>query len=293
MERLTMAAMTQGDDKLQFPMINNLGNEVWKCKEARQTVEDAPLLGDPEKRGILMEAIGAVSYLLAGSNLLIMRHPEAIRLVKSFISILADGGSAKDVAPIAKKLADVKIDFAALAPALDLTIEEEKKKAAPAAAKQAAPAAAKAAPAAPAPKAAATPAPQAAVKAEAAVDPAAAAAAKAAAEAKAKADAEAKAAADAKAKAAAEVKAKADAEAKAAADAKAKADAEAKAASDAKDARDAEEKAIRDQRAKERKDSSAHVAAAIVTTMTAAVIQLTEQEKIIENLNRFHKRHVS
>ena len=146
MERLTMAAMTQGDDKLQFPMINNLGNEVWKCKEARQTVEDAPLLGDPERRGILMEAIGAVSYLLAGSNLLIMRHPESIRLAKSFIKILADGGSAKDVAPITKKLADVKIDFAALAPALDLTIEEEKKKAAPAAAKQAAPAAAKAAP---------------------------------------------------------------------------------------------------------------------------------------------------
>lgn len=47
MERLTMAAMTQGDDKLQLPMINNLGNEVWKCKEAKQTVEDAPELGDP------------------------------------------------------------------------------------------------------------------------------------------------------------------------------------------------------------------------------------------------------
>ncbi|MBT8346083.1 MAG: acetyl-CoA decarbonylase/synthase complex subunit delta, partial [Desulfofustis sp.] len=30
MERLSMAAMTQGDDKLQYPMINNLGNEVWK-----------------------------------------------------------------------------------------------------------------------------------------------------------------------------------------------------------------------------------------------------------------------
>ena len=289
MERLTMAAMTQGDDKLQFPMINNLGNEVWKCKEARQTVEDAPLLGDPERRGILMEAIGAVSYLLAGSNLLIMRHPESIRLAKSFIKILAEGGSAKDVAPVAKKLADVKIDFAALAPALDLTIEEEKKKAAPAAAKQAAPAAAKAAPAAAAApkKAEAAPAP-AAVKAEAAVDPAAAAAA----EAKAKADAEAKAAADAKAKAAAEAKAKADAEAKVAADAKAKADAEAKASADAKNARDAEEKAIRDQRAKERKDV-AHVAVAAAVTMTAAALQLTEQEKIIENLNRFHKRHVS
>ena len=31
MERLLMAAMAQGDEKLQYPLINNLGNEVWKC----------------------------------------------------------------------------------------------------------------------------------------------------------------------------------------------------------------------------------------------------------------------
>jgi acetyl-CoA decarbonylase/synthase complex subunit delta len=54
MERLTTAAMIQGDEKLQFPMVNNLGNEIWKCKEAKQTADQAPLLGDPEKRGIMM-----------------------------------------------------------------------------------------------------------------------------------------------------------------------------------------------------------------------------------------------
>ncbi len=75
MERLMMAALTQGDDKLQLPIINDLGNEIWKCKEAGQTVEEAPELGDPERRGILMEAVGAVTYLMAGSNILIMRHP--------------------------------------------------------------------------------------------------------------------------------------------------------------------------------------------------------------------------
>ena len=36
MERLRMAAMAQGDDKLQMPIINNLANEIWKCKEAKQ-----------------------------------------------------------------------------------------------------------------------------------------------------------------------------------------------------------------------------------------------------------------
>ncbi|MCP4693325.1 MAG: acetyl-CoA decarbonylase/synthase complex subunit delta, partial [Desulfobacterales bacterium] len=103
MERLRMAALTQGDDKLQLPLINNLGNEVWKCKEAKQTAEEAPALGDPEKRGILMEAVGAVSYLLAGSDILIMRHPEAIKLVKAYIDLVVDGGSAMDAAGIVKQ----------------------------------------------------------------------------------------------------------------------------------------------------------------------------------------------
>ncbi len=126
MERLRMAAMAQGDDKLQLPIINNLGNEIWKCKEAKLTADEAPTLGDPEKRGILMEAVGAVTYLMAGSDILIMRHPEAIRLVKAFIDLAMDGGSAADVAPIAKRLEDVNVDLAALAPAPDLTIEDEK-----------------------------------------------------------------------------------------------------------------------------------------------------------------------
>ena len=250
MERLSMAAMGQGDDKLQYPMINNLGHEVWKCKEAKQSVEDAPLLGDPERRGILMEAVGAVSYLMSGSNVLIMRHPEAIKLTKEFINSMSDGGSLMDAAPIEKRLADVDVDFGSLAPELDLTIEEEKKagpakKAAPAAAKAEAPKAA--APKAEAPKAESKPEE---VVAKAAIDPEVAAKAKAEADAKAKADAEEKAKADAGAKAAAEAKAKEDAEAKAAADAKAKDEAEKQAVLDAKATRDAEEQALREERLK-------------------------------------------
>lgn len=291
MERLRMAALAQGDDKLQLPIINNLANEVWKCKEAKQTAADAPTLGDPEKRGILMEAVGAVSYLIAGSNILIMRHPEAIRLAKAFINLVSDGGSAKDVAPISKLLADAKIDLAALAPKPDLTITEEKEKAAPV--KKEAPAAAKPAeaPKAAAPKAAA-PAPKAEVKeapkpvaeakpAEPVVDKAAEeAAAKAAAEAKAKADAAAKA------------KAEADAKAKADAEAKAKADAAAKTAADAKAKRDSEEAAIRDKRAREREERRAqqHVDEDVVVSMTAAAEQKSELQKIAERLDRIHRR---
>ena len=292
MERLAMAAMVQGDDKLQFPMVNNLGNEVWKCKEAKQPVDEAPLLGDPERRGIMMEAVGAVTYLLSGSNILIMRHPEAIRLAKDFINALADGGSLTDSAAIAKILDEAKIDFAALAPEADLTIAEEEKQAAPA--KKAAPAAKAAAPAAkaaaPAAKAAA-PAkeePKVEAKAAPAVDPEA----QAKADAEAKAQAAAKAEADAKAKADAEAKAKADAEAKAKADAEAKAQAEADAIKAEADQREEEEKALKRLRAQARKaaEEAAGSQPVAEVSMTAAAVQKTAQEKILDMLDRFHKR---
>jgi acetyl-CoA decarbonylase/synthase complex subunit delta len=290
-----MAGLTQGDDKLQLPLINNLGNEVWKCKEAKQTLEDAPTLGDPEKRGILMEAVGAVTYLMAGSNILIMRHPESVRLVKSFIDLLADGGSAKDVAPVKKMLAESKIDYAAIAPEPDLAIEEEKKAAAAPAAKKEAPKAAEAPAAA---KPAAAPAPKAEAKPAPAAPAAEAKAEVVDLEAKKKAEAEAKAKAEAevKAKAEAEVKAKADAEAKAIADAEAKkkAEADAKAKAEAQELakREADEEAIRAKRAKEREARTAgtDVAAKSAVSKTPAAEQIPTIDKMLKTLDRVHKR---
>jgi acetyl-CoA decarbonylase/synthase complex subunit delta len=302
MERIRMAALAQGDDKLQLPLINNLGNEVWKCKEAKQPADEAPLLGDPEKRAVLMEAVGAVAYLMSGSDILIMRHPESIRLVKSYIDLVYDGGMATDVAPIKKQLADVDLDLLSLAPEPDLTIAEEKeKKPAPAPkaaaappAKEAAPAAAPAQPAkkeAPAPE----PAPAAAAaapKVEAVVDDKA----KAEAEAKAKAEAEAKAKAEAEAKqkAEAEAKAKAEAEAKAKAEAEAKAKAEAAAreAAEAKAKAESELEAIRQKRAAEREALAAKRASATEeeVSKTPAAVQKSMVDKMIDNLNWIHRR---
>jgi acetyl-CoA decarbonylase/synthase complex subunit delta len=88
-ERDRMAALTQEDDKLQSPILNYVGQEVWKVKECKQSNEEAPQLGDQSKRGILMEAITAIDLLLAGSDLLIMRHPESVKYVKSIIQELA------------------------------------------------------------------------------------------------------------------------------------------------------------------------------------------------------------
>ncbi len=89
MERDRMAALTQQDERLQFPVVCNLAREVWKTKEAKMTEQEAPDLGDPKTRGIMMEAVTATILLLAGADVLIMRHPDAIKLVRSLIEDLA------------------------------------------------------------------------------------------------------------------------------------------------------------------------------------------------------------
>jgi acetyl-CoA decarbonylase/synthase complex subunit delta len=88
MERMRMAALTQQDERLQFPMICNLAREVWKTKEAKLSADEAPTMGDPEKRGILMEGVTATVLLLAGADILVMRHPEAVRLIREMIGDL-------------------------------------------------------------------------------------------------------------------------------------------------------------------------------------------------------------
>jgi len=84
MERIRIAALTQKDEKLQVPIICNLGREVWKTKEVGLPSDD--LLGDQEQRGIMMEAMTASCMMMAGGEVLIMRHPKAINMTKSLIN---------------------------------------------------------------------------------------------------------------------------------------------------------------------------------------------------------------
>ncbi len=108
MERIRQAALTQDDDKLQCPFMSNLADEVWKCKEAKLPTDAK--MGDAVIRGVLMEAITAVTLLTAGAELLVMRHPEAIRRVREYIAEL--GGFAPP-APARAKAAPVKKESAA------------------------------------------------------------------------------------------------------------------------------------------------------------------------------------
>ena len=89
MERMRMAGLTQQDEKLQCPIICNIGKEVWKTKETKISEAENPKMGNAKKRGILMEAISAMTLLMAGADVLIMRHPESIKLIREMIAELS------------------------------------------------------------------------------------------------------------------------------------------------------------------------------------------------------------
>jgi acetyl-CoA decarbonylase/synthase complex subunit delta len=306
MERIRMAALTQEDDKLQIPMINNIGNEVWKTKEAGQGVDEAPTLGDPEKRPILMEAVAAVCYLMAGSDTVILRHPESVKLVRSYINLMTKGGSALDVAGISKKLETIEADLLALSPAPKLDFEgavaapkvekadeEKPKKKAAEKTKHA-----KEKPAAKKEEKAAETKVKSDAEAKIKADAEAKARIEAEAKARAEAEAEAKAGAEAKAKAEAEAKAKTEVEAraKAEADARAKAEAAVKAKAEAEAQAKEKEKddlqAIRLKRAQEREkhDVEKKVSEETKVSKTPAERQMDLVDRLSLNLDRIHKR---
>lgn len=85
MERARMAALAQEDDKLMFPMYCNLGFEVWKTKEAKASADEMPELGDPSRRGVLLEAMTAASLMVAGADILIVRHPRTAEMIRTFV----------------------------------------------------------------------------------------------------------------------------------------------------------------------------------------------------------------
>lgn len=87
-ERDRMAALTQEDVKLQYPVVCNLAHEVWKTRETKLTKVEDPKLGDETKRSVLMEAVTAMTLLIAGADLVIMRHPESAALIKDMIKEL-------------------------------------------------------------------------------------------------------------------------------------------------------------------------------------------------------------
>ncbi len=87
MERLRLAALG-GDAALQLPLIVTVGYEAWRAKESR-TAEGVPVeWGDWAQRGVLWEANTAVTLLETGADIVVLRHPDTIPLVKRAITEL-------------------------------------------------------------------------------------------------------------------------------------------------------------------------------------------------------------
>lgn len=88
MERARLAGL-KGDKMLGQPMICDIGMEAWGVKEAKSPVDENPEWGDLDERAPLWEASTAIVYLQSGADLLVMRHPRAIRSIKTTIERLA------------------------------------------------------------------------------------------------------------------------------------------------------------------------------------------------------------
>lgn len=87
MERLRMAAL-QGDAMTQLPMIVTPGFEAWKAKESKvgEGVPDA--WGDWGNRGINWETLTAMALIESGADIVVLRHPESVKRVKTSIEEL-------------------------------------------------------------------------------------------------------------------------------------------------------------------------------------------------------------
>ena len=87
MERARLGAL-QGDKMLSMPVICTVGYEAWRSKETSAPESDVPDWGNLEERGVLWEAVTATSLIQAGGQIILMRHPKAVQLVKKNVEDL-------------------------------------------------------------------------------------------------------------------------------------------------------------------------------------------------------------
>ena len=82
-ERQRLAALG-GDKMMAMPVICDVGYESWRVKEAKLT--DVSEWGQAKDRGPMWEATTAICLLQAGVDIIRMRHPRAVAIVKNFIN---------------------------------------------------------------------------------------------------------------------------------------------------------------------------------------------------------------
>jgi acetyl-CoA decarbonylase/synthase complex subunit delta len=87
MERLRQAAL-QGDAMTQLPILVTPGFEAWKTKEAKVEAGVPAAWGDWLERSINWETLTAMTLIEAGADIVVLRHAESVRRVKSAIADL-------------------------------------------------------------------------------------------------------------------------------------------------------------------------------------------------------------
>lgn len=87
MERIRLAGL-QGDRMLSQPVMTIVGEETWKAKEARLPESTMPEWGVAARRGPAWEAATAAAFLQAGTDIVVLVHPEALAATKRTIEQL-------------------------------------------------------------------------------------------------------------------------------------------------------------------------------------------------------------
>jgi acetyl-CoA decarbonylase/synthase complex subunit delta len=89
LDRIKGASLGQNDAMLQMPIITPVASETWSVKEASASEADMPEWGPQDERGIEMEIMTAAADLAAGSDAVILRHPQSIKTISEMIQALA------------------------------------------------------------------------------------------------------------------------------------------------------------------------------------------------------------
>jgi len=87
LERGRLAGLS-GDMLMGQPVLLDVGYEAWRAKEARSGDEFADLWGPAAERGPAWEVVTATDLLQGGADLLLMRHPKAMEVVRSAVGQL-------------------------------------------------------------------------------------------------------------------------------------------------------------------------------------------------------------
>ncbi len=75
MERTKHIGIMFGDSTMQMPIIADLSSECAKTKQAKES----------EKQGLLWELVTAISLLLAGANIVVLRLPQSLKILREVL----------------------------------------------------------------------------------------------------------------------------------------------------------------------------------------------------------------